>query len=158
MRSIRPIFKALSMRKTPVILQSTDHGLIPAANASLSAVHGSTSGSNVRYYPTWKYSTLKKRNEQGCYNASKLLDVSSRAVTHHVFLSLTTRKSSVHLYVLYFPCTALRTFTPRKDQLVISRQYLNLFYQNIPFEHGLQDDGGSTHLWNVGRQSFYTAV
>jgi hypothetical protein len=22
----------------------------------------------------------------------------------------------------------------------------------------LPDDGGSTHLWNVGRQSFYTAV
>jgi hypothetical protein len=22
----------------------------------------------------------------------------------------------------------------------------------------ISDDGGSTHLWNVGRQSFYTAV
>jgi hypothetical protein len=22
----------------------------------------------------------------------------------------------------------------------------------------IPDDGGSTHLWNVGRQSFYTAV
>jgi hypothetical protein len=31
---------------------STDHELIPARNASLAAVHGSASGSNVRYYPT----------------------------------------------------------------------------------------------------------
>jgi hypothetical protein len=26
--------------------------LIPARNASLAAMHGSTSGNNVRYYPT----------------------------------------------------------------------------------------------------------
>jgi hypothetical protein len=30
----------------------TDHELIPARNASLAAMHGSASGSNVRYYPT----------------------------------------------------------------------------------------------------------
>jgi hypothetical protein len=28
----------------------------------------------------------------------------------------------------------------------------------IPPSSGIPDDGGSTHLWNVGRQSFYTAV
>jgi hypothetical protein len=33
-------------------IQSTDHELIPARNASLSAMQGSVSGSNVRYYPT----------------------------------------------------------------------------------------------------------
>jgi hypothetical protein len=31
---------------------STDHELIPARNANLAAMHGSASGSNVRYYPT----------------------------------------------------------------------------------------------------------
>jgi hypothetical protein len=49
-------------------VQSTDHELIPATNASLAAVQGSASGSNVRYDPTWIYSSLKEINEQGCYN------------------------------------------------------------------------------------------
>jgi len=31
---------------------STDHELIPESNASLAAMQGSASGSNVRYYPT----------------------------------------------------------------------------------------------------------
>jgi hypothetical protein len=31
---------------------STDHELIPTKNASLAAMLGSASGSNVRYYPT----------------------------------------------------------------------------------------------------------
>jgi hypothetical protein len=42
-------------------LQSTDHELIPARNASLAAVQGSASGSSVRYYPTWKHSSLRKK-------------------------------------------------------------------------------------------------
>jgi hypothetical protein len=33
-------------------LLSTDHELISAKNASLVAIHGSSSGSNVRHYPT----------------------------------------------------------------------------------------------------------
>jgi predicted aconitase len=33
-------------------VQSTDHELIPARNASLAAMQGSASGSNVRYYLT----------------------------------------------------------------------------------------------------------
>jgi hypothetical protein len=35
-----------------------------------------------------------------------------------------------------------------------------LLYKPDPFVLGslIPDDGGSTHLWNVGRQSFYTAV
>jgi hypothetical protein len=40
-------------------LQSTDHELIPARNESLAAMHGSASGSNVRYYPTRKHLRLK---------------------------------------------------------------------------------------------------
>jgi hypothetical protein len=39
-------------------------------------------------------------------------------------LSLTNRKSSVHLHALYSPRTALWTFTPRRDQLVICGQYV----------------------------------
>jgi hypothetical protein len=33
------------------LLPSTDHQLIPARNATLEAMHGSSTGSNVRYYP-----------------------------------------------------------------------------------------------------------
>jgi hypothetical protein len=33
-------------------VQSTDHELIAARNASLAAMHGSANESNVRYYPT----------------------------------------------------------------------------------------------------------
>jgi hypothetical protein len=36
--------------------------------------------------------------------------------------------------------------------LIFRLQYSENFWSLIP------DDGGSTHLWNVGRQSFYTAV
>jgi hypothetical protein len=49
----------------------------------------------------------------------KLPDVNSLAVNHYVSLSLTSRKCSVHLHALYSRRTALRTFTPRRDQLVI---------------------------------------
>jgi hypothetical protein len=44
-------------------------------------------------------------------------------MNHHVSLSLTNRKSSVRLHVLYSPRTAQRTFTPRRDQLVICGLY-----------------------------------
>jgi hypothetical protein len=47
-------------------------------------------------------------------------------MNHYVTLSLTNRKSSVHLQALYSPRTALRTFTPRRDQLVIWGQYVTL--------------------------------
>jgi hypothetical protein len=43
---------------------------------------------------------------------------------HYVSLSLTSRKFSVHLHALYDPRTALTTFTPRRDQLVICGQYV----------------------------------
>jgi hypothetical protein len=33
------------------------------------AMQDSASESNVRYYPTWKHSPLKEKDEQGCYNA-----------------------------------------------------------------------------------------
>jgi hypothetical protein len=41
-------------------------------------------------------------------------------------LSLTSRKSSVHLYALYSPATTLRTFTPHRDQLVSCGRYTSL--------------------------------
>jgi hypothetical protein len=47
------------------------HELIPARNASLAAMQGSASESNVRYYRTWKHSPLKERNEQTCYSGRK---------------------------------------------------------------------------------------
>jgi hypothetical protein len=63
-------------------------------------MQGSASGSNVRYYPTWKHSPLKERNEQGCHNAwtARCLQL---GCDHHVSLLLTTRMPSVHLHALY---------------------------------------------------------
>jgi hypothetical protein len=52
----------------------------------------------------------------------KMPDVCSWAMNHYVSLSLTNKKSSVHLHALYSPCTELRTFTARRDQLVICGQ------------------------------------
>jgi hypothetical protein len=52
----------------------------------------------------------------------KLPDVCSWAMNHYVCLSLTNRKSFVHLRALYSPRTALRTFTPSRDELVICGQ------------------------------------
>jgi hypothetical protein len=43
-------------------------------------------------------------------------------MNHYVSLLLSNRKSSVHLHGLYSARTALRTFTPRRDQLVICGQ------------------------------------
>jgi hypothetical protein len=34
------------------LIMSTDHEMIPVKNASVAAMHGSASVSNVRYYPT----------------------------------------------------------------------------------------------------------
>jgi hypothetical protein len=50
----------------------------------------------------------------------KLPDVCSYVMNYYVTLSLTNRKSSVRLHALYSPLTALRTFTPRRDQLLIN--------------------------------------
>jgi hypothetical protein len=85
---------------------STDHELIPVRNASLAAMHGSARESNVQYYPTWKHSPLKERNEQVCYNActARCFQLGYKSL---VSLSLTNRKSSVHLCALKSPphCT-----------------------------------------------------
>jgi hypothetical protein len=45
-------------------------------------------------------------------------------MNHYVSLSLTNRKCSVHLHALYSPRTTLRTFTPRRDKLVICGKWL----------------------------------
>jgi hypothetical protein len=55
----------------------------------------------------------------------KLPNIYSYIMNHYVFLSLTNRKSSVHLLALYTPRTALRTVTPCRDQLVICGQYVD---------------------------------
>jgi hypothetical protein len=61
----------------------------------------------------------QRKNEQDL----NMLDVCSCAMNHYVSLSLTNRKSSDHLHALYFPRTVLRTFTPRRDQLVTCGRY-----------------------------------
>jgi hypothetical protein len=53
----------------------------------------------------------------------KLPDVCSLAMNHYVFLSLTSRKSSIHLHDLNSPSTALKTFTPRRYQFMKFGQY-----------------------------------
>jgi hypothetical protein len=66
---------------------------------------------------------------------------------NYVSLSLTNTMSSVHLHALYSHRTALRTFTPRRDQLVICGQYVSeprqpidlLFITQMIFEHASHD-------------------
>jgi hypothetical protein len=55
----------------------------------------------------------------------KLPDVCSHVMNHYVSLSPTNRKSAVNLHALNFPHTALKTFTPRRDQLVMCGQYVS---------------------------------
>jgi hypothetical protein len=99
-------------------LQSTDHEVIVARNASLVAMHGSASGSNIRYYPTWKHSTVKERNEH-----ARCLQLGNESLC-----LLFADHSSVHLHALYSPPHWTKDVTPSRDQLVIcgqcySRQY-----------------------------------
>jgi hypothetical protein len=54
-----------------------------------------------------------QRENKGCYSASKLSDVWSYAVNHHVSLSLTNRKFSVHLHALYSPHCTKDVYTPQ---------------------------------------------
>jgi hypothetical protein len=56
----------------------------------------------------------------------KLPDVCSWAMNHYVSLSLTNRKSSVHLRALNSPRTAISMLTARRDQIVICGQYRGL--------------------------------
>jgi hypothetical protein len=48
-------------------------------------------------------------------------------MNHYAPLSLTNRKSSVHLHALYSHRTALRTFAPRRYQLVICGLYVRTY-------------------------------
>jgi hypothetical protein len=48
------------MSLSHVTVQSTEHELIPARDASLAAIQGSATGSNVRYYLTLKHWAPKK--------------------------------------------------------------------------------------------------
>jgi hypothetical protein len=54
-------------------------------------------------------------------------------MNQYVSLSLTSRKSSFHLHALYSPRAAVRTFTPRRDLLVICGQYLSDSFVVTPF-------------------------
>jgi hypothetical protein len=106
---------------------STDHELIPARNASLAAVHGSASGTNVvRYQRTWKHIRPSKKEMNKAVTILKLPGVCSLAINHCLSLSLTNRKSPVHLLALYSPRTAQRTFAARRDQHAICGQYAGI--------------------------------
>jgi hypothetical protein len=65
---------------------------------------------------------LSKKEMNKLVTILKLPYVCSQAMNHYISLSLTNSKSSVHLYALFSPCNALRTFTPRRDQLVVCGQ------------------------------------
>jgi hypothetical protein len=55
-------------------------------------------------------------------------------MNYYVSSYLTNRKSSIHLHALYSPRTALRTFTPRRVQLVICEQ-------SVPTLHAIRAAG-----------------
>jgi hypothetical protein len=59
-------------------------------------------------------------------------------MNHYVTLALTNRKSSVHLHAVYSPRTALRTFTPRRDHLVVCLLYVETGMQSSCFPPFLQ--------------------
>jgi hypothetical protein len=108
-------------------LQPTDHEMIPARNASLAAMKGSASGSNVYYYPTWKHSPLKKK-------WTRLLQCPIFAVR------LWGTTSPYRWPIGNLPSTCMvctpphctKTFTPRGDQLVIWTQYSGLPKSLLP--------------------------
>jgi hypothetical protein len=79
----------------------------------LAAMHGFASRSSVPHYPTWKHSPRKERNEQGCYNAIQTARCLQLDCDHYVSLSLTNRKSSVHLHALYSPHCTKDVYTPQ---------------------------------------------
>jgi hypothetical protein len=62
---------------------------------------------------------------------TELPDVCSQTMNHYVSLSLTNRKSCVHLHALNSSRTALRTFTPRRDQLTVCGEYACFHHKHI---------------------------
>jgi hypothetical protein len=87
-------------------------------------MQGSASESNFFTIQRENIRPSKKEMNNAVTIQSKLPDVCSYAKNQYVSLSLTNRKSSVHLHALYSPRITLRTFTPRRDQLVICGQYI----------------------------------
>jgi hypothetical protein len=99
-------------------VQSTYHELIPAKECKVpraEIMFVTIQRENIR--------PSKKEMNKAVTMQSKLPGVCSWAMNQYVFLSLTNRKSSVHLHALYSLRTALRTFTHRRVQLVICGQY-----------------------------------
>jgi hypothetical protein len=64
------------------------------------------------------------------------------------------------LFYFHHPHTAIGLFPAYRLPPQLTTSSLDTYKTSIPLSLGLliPDDGGSTHLWNVGRQSFYTAV
>jgi hypothetical protein len=61
---------------------------------------------------------LSKKEINKAVTVLKQPDVCSYAMNHYVSLSLTNRKSSVHLHDLNSTPTALGSFTSRREQFV----------------------------------------
>jgi len=70
------------------------------------------------------------------------------------------RYISLSLYYFHHPHTPIGPFPANRLPLPPSTPPLDTYITSIFLCLGLliPDDGGSTHLWNVGRQSIYTAV
>jgi hypothetical protein len=82
----------------------------------------------------------------------------SRAKLHP--LHILSRYTSLSLFYLNHPPTAIGRFPAYRLSPRLATPSLDTYINLDPFVLGLliPDDWGSTHLWNVGRQSFYTAV
>jgi hypothetical protein len=68
----------------------------------------------------------------------------------------------LHSSQLFLPNTFVIAIKIHKNTTA-NNSFEQHFLSEISSSHGGEydveyDDGGSTHLWNVGRQSFYTAV
>jgi hypothetical protein len=130
-----------------VRLQSTDHELIPARNASLTAMQGSASVSrpNVRYYPMWKHSSLKRKKINKAVTTIKLPDVCSEAM-NHVSLSLTSLPSTC---MLCTPSTLQqgRLHPAGINSWSVDSMSLNCSYQRVYYSSPRWYEYGSPVEW-----------
>jgi hypothetical protein len=97
-------------------VRSIDHELIPARNLSLVAIQCSASGSNIRYYPSWKHLPLKERNEQGYTMLPNCPMFAVRLWSTTSTYRRPVRSLPSTCMICTPPRTALRTFTRRRDQ------------------------------------------
>jgi hypothetical protein len=83
-----------------------------------------------------------------------------RAKLHPLDILPHSHAIPLSFFSLTRPPTAIGRYPAYRLSPRLATQALDTLYTLDPFVLGslIPDDGGSTHLWNVGRQSFYTAV